>query len=78
MQAWRKAVSNAKAQFDHQQNRLMNLEVTSEEDLKAHWLEYNQKYLEPLPGFNNHVIAEKKRKVDEINYSREQVRCMDF
>lgn len=70
VQSWRKAVSNAKVQFEHQNNRLMNLEL-----LDVHggslWLHHNQ----TTEGVQKQVderLQVIKRKSDELNSLRKQ------
>ena len=68
VQAWRKAVSNAKSQYEHEQNKLLNLEIASE-SIKPQWLAYNSQ-LEIQNNFLQEQIRGTKRKVSEINVVR--------
>ena len=70
VQSWRKAVANAKVQYEHQSNRLINMEL-----LEAHggplWLQHNK----AVDGMQKQVdmnIQGIKRKCDDINSLRKQ------
>ena len=70
VQAWRKAVMNAKIQYEHQKNRLMNLELL-EEHGGSLWLQHN----DAVDGMQRQVdgrVQGVKRKSDEINYQRKR------
>lgn len=70
VQSWRKAVSNAKIQYENQCNRLMNLEL-----LDMHggslWLHHNQVTEGVVKQVENNV-QNVKRKSDELNSLRKQ------
>lgn len=66
--AWRKSVSNAKSQSEHQANRLMNLGVL-QASASTTWLEHN----ECIEGMVKHTVASTnavKRNTDSINAQR--------
>lgn len=68
IQAWRKAVSVAKVQYEYQSNRLMNLELADTYG-SAVWLHSNS----AAEGTYKQLDALRtrtKRKCDEVNLSR--------
>ena len=68
-QAWKTSLSNAKAQYEHQENRLINLELMCENGSTI-WLETN----ELIDGYTKSLQVKNditKRKIDEINSSRQ-------
>jgi hypothetical protein len=66
--SWQKAVSNAKSQLEHSNNRLMNLELAEKYNSKL-WLESNtaaEGITKCIQGSNEAI----KAKIDDINLKR--------
>mmetsp|Transcript_4509 Transcript_4509/g.6914 ORF Transcript_4509/g.6914 Transcript_4509/m.6914 type:complete len:213 (+) Transcript_4509:135-773(+) len=68
VQAWKKSVSNAKAQMEHQANRLLNLEIADSHG-SAVWLQSNSAGEGVLRQVNS-LTTSVKRKCDEVNLER--------
>eukprot|EP01041_Mallomonas_annulata_P013075 gene13075-27596_t len=68
VQAWRKSISSAKCIFEHQSNRLMNLEI-ADESIAPVWLHHNNT-LEAIDKSIHMKTNSLKRSIDEINFRR--------
>lgn len=68
MQAWRNSVSNAQAQFEHQHNRLMNLDLTEKHGAEV-WLRHNQA-LEQQESLVARECAQVGAQIQQVNHRR--------
>ncbi len=67
-QAWRNSVSNVKAQLQHQENRLMNLELM-EEHVANVWLQQNSALEQIYNNYTEQTVALNKQ-LRELNKTR--------
>ncbi len=68
IQAWEKALNNAKVQYELQQSASINIEL-SQEHAAFQWLQYNR-YLDSAQQLVDREIGQKKRKLDEVQMQR--------
>ncbi|KAH3764503.1 pre-mRNA-splicing factor SPF27 [Pelomyxa schiedti] len=73
--AWHQAVSNAQAQVEHQNLRLLNLELINTYGSNT-WINYN-KYLEQVHERLSKILTSHQSEIQEINIQRklEQTQC---
>jgi len=75
VEAWMRAIANAEAQLEHQNNRSVNLELGLKYG-KAAWLAYNSQ-LEAMVETQEHALAALSADIQQLNLQRtmEQKAC---